>query len=527
MTSPRGRALPILVFIVGLLASLTAALVLAQAERGRQQARFDGLADSAESAIQSRMLAQLTLLRGAAGFFNASDQVTREDFRRYVSRLRLEQNYPGVLGVGYAAYASDRAALDRITEAARADGQPDFTPRPPGERQGYSAIVYLEPMNRLNAAAIGFDMMSEATRRAAMLSARDQDMAVLSGKVRLVQEIDPVKQPGFLVYVPLYRNAFDRSSLYGWVYSPLRAHDQFQAIFAGRDLRELVVEIYDERVAPDRLLFASGTRERQPSFEQVRQVAIAGHPWTLRISSSPAFGSSSPLAIAALVGTGGALISLLLAFLMYQQVRAKEETAREVRLRTAELRESNERLIAEGHAREEAEAKVVQMQKMEAIGQLAGGVAHDFNNMLTVVIGNLDIAGRRMDKPDRVRRAIAHSREAADKAAELTQRLLAFGRQQALIPTVIDPNKLVAGMSELIRRSIGQSVRLETVLAGGLWRICTDSAQLENAILNLAINARDAMPEGGSLTIETANCHLDEHYTRMQDGPPRDLLGGR
>ena len=243
MTFPRGRALPIMVFVLGLLASLVAALTLAQTERGRQEARFNGLANSAVAAVQSRMLAQLTLLRGAAGFFNASDEVSRENFRDYVARLRLEQNYPGVLGIGYAAYAPDRAALERLTAQARREGEPSFAPRPTGERPDYSAILYLEPMNRLNAAAIGFDMMSEATRRTAMESARRHDMAVLSGKVRLVQEINPVKQPGFLVYVPLYRTGSDPGSLYGWVYSPLRAHDLFRAIFAGRDLRALTVEI--------------------------------------------------------------------------------------------------------------------------------------------------------------------------------------------------------------------------------------------------------------------------------------------
>ena len=160
-----------------------------------------------------------------------------------------------------------------------------------------------------------------------------------------------------------------------------------------------------------------------------------------------------------------------------------------------------------------------QAQKMEAVGQLTGGIAHDFNNMLAVVIGSLDLLGRRMGDGDlRAKRYVDAAAEGARRAATLTQRLLAFSRQQPLKPEAVDPNKLVAGMSDILRHSLGGDVRLETVLAGGLWRTHADPNQLENVILNLAINARDAMPEGGRLTIETANCHLDARYVAAHLG---------
>jgi PAS domain S-box-containing protein len=155
-----------------------------------------------------------------------------------------------------------------------------------------------------------------------------------------------------------------------------------------------------------------------------------------------------------------------------------------------------------------------QSQKMEAVGQLTGGIAHDFNNMLSVVMGSLELLGRRLSEDDeRSHRYVGAATEGARRAALLTQRLLAFSRQQPLQPEAVDPNKLVAGMSDLLRHSLGTDVRLETVLAGGLWRTHADPNQLENIIVNLAINARDAMPDGGRLTIETQNAHLDERYT--------------
>ncbi|HKQ12579.1 MAG TPA: PAS domain S-box protein [Steroidobacteraceae bacterium] len=159
------------------------------------------------------------------------------------------------------------------------------------------------------------------------------------------------------------------------------------------------------------------------------------------------------------------------------------------------------------------EEQLRQSQKMEAIGQLTGGVAHDFNNLLTVIVGNLETIWRHAPPDDaKLRRAIDQVTRGAQRAVTLTQQLLAFSRRQPLNPKPTDLNRLVAGMSDLIRRTIGENIAVETVLAGGLWRVEIDAHQLESALLNLAVNARDAMPEGGKLTIETANAHLDDGY---------------
>jgi signal transduction histidine kinase/CheY-like chemotaxis protein len=174
-----------------------------------------------------------------------------------------------------------------------------------------------------------------------------------------------------------------------------------------------------------------------------------------------------------------------------------------------------ERVAAAIAARESAEDNMRQSQKMEAVGQLTGGLAHDFNNLLQVVTGNLEILGRNLpEDAGRLRRAADNAMRGAQRAAILTQRLLAFSRRQPLAPKPVDVNALVAGMSELLRQTLGEPVAIEAVLAGGLWRVEADPNQLENALLNLAVNARDAMPAGGKLTIETANTRLDEAYAR-------------
>jgi PAS domain S-box-containing protein len=163
------------------------------------------------------------------------------------------------------------------------------------------------------------------------------------------------------------------------------------------------------------------------------------------------------------------------------------------------------------------EEQLRQAQKMEAVGQLTGGIAHDFNNLLTVIMGNLEHLERTLPPARATKRLIGAALRGASRAAILTDRLLVFSRRHPLMPEVLSVNKLVVGMSDLLRRTIGETIFVETVLAGGLWSTLADSNQLENALINLAVNARDAMPDGGKLTIETANSHLDEVYARMHD----------
>jgi PAS domain S-box-containing protein len=190
-----------------------------------------------------------------------------------------------------------------------------------------------------------------------------------------------------------------------------------------------------------------------------------------------------------------------------------EELEAKVAARTGELQSALATLQAEVAEREKAEAQVRQMQKIESIGQLTGGIAHDFNNMLAVVLGSLEIVRRRIrSDPDRALTAVENAEEGAKRAALLTARLLAFSRRQPLAPEAVNVNKLVSGMSDLLRSTIGETVEVETVLSGGLWKTFIDAPQLENAILNLCVNARDAMPDGGRLTIETHNFHLDDSY---------------
>ncbi|WP_343525140.1 PAS domain-containing protein [Sphingomonas sp.] len=187
----------------------------------------------------------------------------------------------------------------------------------------------------------------------------------------------------------------------------------------------------------------------------------------------------------------------------------------------AQLRQLNEtlesRVIEEISERRQAERALAQSQKMETIGKLTGGVAHDFNNLLQVVSGNLQLLGKDVAGNARAEQRVANAMAGVSRGSKLASQLLAFGRRQALEPKVVNVTRFVQGMDDMLRRAIGEGVEIETIVGGGLWNTFIDPAQIENALLNLAINARDAMDGQGKLTIELSNAHLDDAYARTHE----------
>ncbi len=212
----------------------------------------------------------------------------------------------------------------------------------------------------------------------------------------------------------------------------------------------------------------------------------------------------------------------------YQLYELNEDLERRIDERTCELTAANVRLEAEADERERVEAALRQSQKMEAVGQLTGGLAHDFNNLLQGISGSLELMRHRaaQGRTAEFGRYIETAMGSANRAAALTHRLLAFSRRQTLDPKPTDMNHLVSGMEDLFRRTVGPSIKLETSLVGEPWPILCDSNQLENALLNLVINARDAMPNGGQLLIETTNTVLRDRRGAPKDWPPQDVPPG-
>jgi signal transduction histidine kinase/ActR/RegA family two-component response regulator len=205
----------------------------------------------------------------------------------------------------------------------------------------------------------------------------------------------------------------------------------------------------------------------------------------------------------------------------YECRRLNEELELRVQERTAELAAANRQLLAQIEERERVETTLRQMQRLEAVGQLTSGVAHDFNNLLTVVLGNITFVERGIAAAGldgKLAQRLGYMRAAAERGAKLTDQLLSFSRRQRLEPKVLDLNETVAGMRDLLQSTMGGSIRIETKLSHGVWPALVDPTQLELAVLNLAINARDAMQIGGHLTVATANVSLGAPF--FPEEPP-------
>jgi PAS domain S-box-containing protein len=293
--------------------------------------------------------------------FDASESVDRKEWRTYIERLNLGRNYPGIQGVGFSRIIKP-AELKSHIAAMRAEGFPDYTVRPPGERSLYTSIIYLEPLSGRNLAAFGYDMMSETTRAKAMRMAAESGKTAITGKVKLVQETHGKEQAGFLMYLPIYRKdqpletTEERwKALQGFVYSPYRVDDLMEGIL-GKQRPMLDFTIFDgEKETDNARMFVSANeqimRTTPPKMTTLRTIQAYGHTWTVRLQSRPEFeaGFQSPLnaVILALGGGISILLFALVSFLASRRERAEEMAERmthDIRINEEKIRQSEARL---------------------------------------------------------------------------------------------------------------------------------------------------------------------------------------
>lgn len=339
---------PVVVLSTGLVLTAVLAWIALWNSRARDTARFGNAVESTNTSIEAKLETYIGLLRAGAGFFAGSEHVGREEFRAVADRLQLESHYPGVQGIGYAqrVMADNRAAF---VEAQRREGLPGFEITPMGDRAEYFPIVFLEPEDRRNLHAIGYDMFSEPTRREAMKRARDLGREAASKRVVLVQEIDSEKQAGFLIYVPVYDGgrvpvtvAERRERLAGFVYSPFRAGDLLTGLLGDDHLPWVMFEVYDgSEVASEQLLYRSvGEVAAEPEFEERVQLQIADHMWTVRYRTTTAFEETSSRGSPVWLTIGGVLVSGAFGFITLALARSEARA----RVRGEVIAESEERL---------------------------------------------------------------------------------------------------------------------------------------------------------------------------------------
>ncbi len=308
---------PSLVFGLSLLLSGALTWSAWAGSKARDESRFENAVQRTGASIVARVDLYIGMLRAGAGLFAATTEVTQEDFRSFAQRINLPTFYPGVQGIGYAhrMLPEERSAF---VDKMRRTGAAEFEISPPGDRPEFFPIVFLEPLDRRNRNAVGYDMFSEPTRNAAMARARDEARAAATARVLLVQEIDREKQAGFLIYVPVYQGgvlpdtvAARRERLEGFVYSPFRVDDLLAGIFGGETTPRVHFEIFDgDDAVPDQLLYRSPEASATaPVFGRTATLQIADRNWTVRYRSTPAFEASVTRSLVRWVALAGLLVS--------------------------------------------------------------------------------------------------------------------------------------------------------------------------------------------------------------------------
>lgn len=302
------------------------------------QITFGKNTEDTVSLITDRMAIHANGLRGARGLFDASEEVSRQEFKQYVDQLAFAKNYPGIQGFGRAVFFPS-TQLAQHTAAIRAEGFPTYTVYPQVKQATYSAIIYIEPFDTRNQQAFGFDMYQEPIRHAAMQRAIDNDTIALSGMVQLVQENTNKKQPGFLLYNPLYRKGASaqtvqdrKEAVTGVVYTAYRAGDFFNSILRDQSL-DFDLHIYDGKPDPTTLLYDNSAATRDtplpayvPRFSTSQKVVLYGHTWTMRFQTLPGYTiGSAEYAPTAVFGLG-VIISALLSLYVRYLLRARQET---------------------------------------------------------------------------------------------------------------------------------------------------------------------------------------------------------
>ncbi len=345
----------LIILLVGLLLTVATAINARRDIDNKEKKELALAGNEIQTRISARLHSHALLLRAGSALFASTDTVTRKEWEKFVERIKLYKNLPGIQGVGYSLIIPAEQLKTHI-QHIRSEGFPDYTLRPAGERAMYTSIIYIEPFTGRNLRAFGYDMFSEPVRRKAMEEARDSDLAVLSGKVTLVQETTKNVQSGTLMYVPVYRNGMPvntveqrRAAIKGWVYSPYRMNDLMDGMLSRWDLNlpeRIHLQVYEDSILPDKMLFNSQANDTlgaddSPTRTISMPVDFSGKKWILLFTQSSNQSSVNSKFI--LIMCSGSAISLLLLALSLSLFNTRT-SARQIALQLmSELGESEER----------------------------------------------------------------------------------------------------------------------------------------------------------------------------------------
>ncbi|MFZ2492564.1 MAG: CHASE domain-containing protein [Thermoanaerobaculia bacterium] len=494
------RKLPWIVMVLFLALTVLATAYVWRMSRLADRARFNRAVDAARYAITSRLDAYTNVLTSTAAVIAVDPTTSRDQLRRYIRTLEVLERHPGIQGVGLTLRL-EPDARKQLVDQLHKEGITEFRICPEDARSEVHAIVFLEPLDRRNRAALGYDMFTERKRNLAMSRARDTGRPAASSHVILVQEIIGEKQPGFLLYVPVYRTAVTpatvearRAALHGFVYAPFRIHDLFDASLQSQRRREVAVELLEG----EERLYASEPAVENPRLAVTETLSVAGMEWKVRYTTLRSGGA--PQLFAAITFAGGVVISILLSLLLSVQLRAREQaerTAEDLRLSQAELERAN-----------------------RAKDDFLATLSHELRTPMTAIVGWSQLLDTEDVDSELFDTAIDAIRKSSRMQAQLIDDLLDVSRISSgkmhiethpveLAPIVAAAIDTVASAADAKRLSIARKLE-EGIIVNG------DARRLQQIVWNLLTNSVKFTPEAGEISV-SLYCQDREAFIEVAD----------
>lgn len=526
MKKQKNQAIPLFAIIIMLAVVFVAVYYIHESISQTANQRFSTIADIATEKIEDRLHQYAQVLRGGRGLFESTEYVSPKEWNSYVLAQKLQEQYPGIQGVGFSKYIGNKQFLDLHEEEFKQLFGQNYTVIPDSQRDEYTSIIYLEPQDKRNKVAIGYDMFSESVRRSAMSFARDNDTTSLSGKVTLVQEIDEDKQNGFLMYVPVYNNELPhttilerQTNILGWIYEPFRANDFINGALSTSEKKFYDIKLYDDSRSESNLLFSTSNRTDHVVFTHLNNFEFGNRQWIVEFYPTDEFLATVDRTSEFLVLILGILSSFLMYFVIHSSIKKYDDFENLIVLSNEIIGNKLDMVIdddilskkgklgnlarAINNIREKMiKIHLEEQQIMKSKDEFASMMSHELKSPLVPILGYCEM----LSNPDMLGPLDSEKQSAVNEISKNATLL------HTLILQMLDINKLELGKITIVKSEFQLSDFLNNILTKfyplaveykiemkidyideGV--VNTDKTKLDQIFSNIILNAVDFLPK--------------------------------